>query len=79
MGQTKAVMDQALFAKAAQVAWKEHHRYATIILQLGRFHTICNLLSIIGKRFQEAGLRYLCAEAGIMAEGSVSSALQEKM
>lgn len=51
------VMDQALFAKAAQVAWKEHDRYASIILRLGTFHTICNLLSIIGKRFQDAGLR----------------------
>ena len=62
------VMDQALFAKAAEVAWKEHERYASIILRLGTFHTICNLLSIIGKRFQDAGLRDLCVEAGIMAQ-----------
>lgn len=72
-------MDQALFAKAAQVAWKEDDRYASIILRLGTFHTICNLLSIIGKRFQDAGLRDLCAEAGIMDEGSVSSVLEGKM
>lgn len=55
-------MDQALFAKAAQVVWKEHDRYASIILRLGTFHAICNLLSIIGKRFQDAGIRDLCAE-----------------
>ena len=42
------VMDQALFAKAAEVAWKENDRYGSIILQLGTFHTIFNLLSIIG-------------------------------
>ena len=72
-------MDQALFAKATEVAWKEHDRYGSIILRLGTFHTICNLLSIIGKRFQDAGLRDLYVEAGIMAEGSVSSALEVKM
>ena len=76
---TVVVMDQALFAKAAEVAWKEHDRYGSIILRLGTFHTICNLLSIIGKRFQDAGLRDLCAEAGIMDEGSVSSVLEGKM
>ena len=48
------------------------------MIRLGTFHTICNLLSIIGKRFQDAGLRDLCVEAGIMAEGSVSSALEGK-
>ena len=42
------VMDQALFAKAAEVAWKENDRYGSIILRLGTFHTIYNLLSIIG-------------------------------
>ena len=36
------------------------------------FHTICNLLSIIGKRFQNAELRDLCVESGVLAEGSVA-------
>ena len=38
---------------------------------MGVFHTICNLLSIIGKRFQDAGLRDLCVKSGVLAEGSV--------
>ena len=42
-------------------------------------HTICNLLSIIGKRYQDAGLRDLCIESGIIAEGSVSGVLEGKM
>ena len=36
------------------------------------FHTACTLISITGKRFQDAGLRNLCVEADVVAEGSVS-------
>ncbi len=39
------------------------------------FHTICNLLSIIGKRFQDAGLRDLFVESDVIAEGSVSGVM----
>ena len=37
---------------------------------------ICNFLGILGKRFQDAGLRDLCIEAGIVAEGSVTRVLK---
>ena len=73
------VMDQALYAKACEVTWKNRDVYDYIILRLGTFHTICNLLSIIGKRFQDAGLRDICIEFGILAEGSVSSVIEGKM
>ena len=70
------VMDQALYAKACEVAWKHKDLYAEVLLRLGTFHTIFNLLSIIGKRFQDAGLRDTCTESGIIAEGSVSGVLE---
>ena len=44
---------------------------------MGVFHTICNLLSIIGKRFQDAGLRDLCVESGVIAEGSVAAGVMD--
>ena len=69
------VFDQALFAKAAENVWK-NDKFSNIIIRLGTFHTICNLLSTIGKRFQDAGLRDLCIESGIIAEGSASGALE---
>ena len=37
---------------------------------MGVFHIICNLLSVLGKRFQDAGLRDLCVASGVIAEGS---------
>ena len=35
------------------------------------FHTICTFLSVIGKRFQDAGLRDVMIESGVISEGSV--------
>ena len=40
------------------------------------FHTACTMLSITGKRLQYAGLRNLCVESGVIAEGSVAEVLQ---
>ena len=70
------VMDQALYAKACEDAWKHKDLYAEVLIRLGTFHTIFNLLSIIGKRFQDAGLRNICTESGIIAEGSVSGVFE---
>ena len=42
---------------------------------MGVFHTACTLLSIIGKHFQDAGLRDFCVESGAIVEGSVAGVL----
>ena len=73
------VMDQALYTKAAEIVWKRKEQFQNIVLRLGTFHTICNVLGIIGKRFKDAGLRDLCIESGIVAEGSLRSVLEGKM
>jgi hypothetical protein len=70
------VFDQALYAKVAEVLWKHKESYKGIIIRMGTFHTMCNLLSILGKRFQDAGLRDLCIESGVLAEGSVSAVME---
>ena len=72
-------MDQALYAKATEFAWKHTSKYANIILRMGTFHTIMTLLATIGKLFQDAGLRDTCIESRIIAEGSVSGALEGRM
>ena len=51
------VLDQALYAKATEIVWKYPDMFKGLVLRMGAFHTVCNLLSIIGKRFQDAGLR----------------------
>ena len=42
---------------------------------MGVFHTACTLLSIIGKRFKDAGSEDLCVESGALVEGSVAGVL----
>ena len=69
------VFDQALYAKATEIKWKHKEKFSNLILRVGVFHTICTLLGIIGKRFQDAGLRDICIETGVIAEGSVSGVL----
>ena len=68
--------DQALYAKATEILWKHKEKFKNIIPRLGEFHTICTMLSIIGKRFQDAGLADLCSESGVIAEGSVTGVLE---
>ena len=70
------VFDQALYAKVAEILWKHKELYKGIIIRMGTFHTMCNLLSILGKRFQDAGLCDLCIESGIIAQGSVGAVME---
>ncbi len=39
------VMDQALYAKAVEIAWKHKEKFSHLILRMGTFHTICNACS----------------------------------
>ena len=71
------VLDQALYAKATEIAWGDAKKYENIILMMGNFHTICNFLSTIGKLFGEAGLRDLTIESGVIAQGSIRKVQQK--
>ena len=73
------VVDQAIYAKLSEIAWRHNVKYANVIIRLGAFHTICNALAVIGKRFQDAGLHDICIESGVVAEGSVKGVLEGKM
>ena len=72
------VFEQALYAKAAEVIWKQLQQCSHTVLRLGVFHTICTALAVIGKRFENVGLRDVAIESGIIAEGSVGSVLDGK-
>ena len=70
--------DQALYAKAAEIIWKNEEKFRPIVIRMGAFHTICNMMGTIGKRFQDAGLRDLAVESGVTAEGSITAVLEER-
>ena len=71
------VMDQALFAKACEICWKEEC-FSKIVLRMGVFHALCNMFSILGKRFGDGGLKDVLIESQIVAEGSVNGVLDGK-
>ena len=72
------VFDQALYAEACEVVWKNPDNCHPIVLRMGVFHTICTMLAVIGKRFGDAGLRYLSVEYGVIADGSIAGVLDGK-
>ena len=65
-------------AKATEIAWMYPERFGSIVLMMGNFHTICNLISTVGTMFGEAGLRDLAVEPGVIAEGSITKVLEGK-
>ena len=69
------LFDQTLYAKATEVQWKQSERFKDILLRVRVFQTAYTLLSIIGKRFQDAVLRDLCVGSDVIAEGSVAEVL----
>ena len=70
------VFDQALYAKVTEILWKDEEKMHTIIVCMGAFHTICNFLATIGKRFKDAGLRDVAVESAVIAEGSIEAVLE---
>ena len=72
------VFDQGIYAKAVEIMWKHRDMFADIVPRLGAFHTISVLLSVIGKRFGQAGLRGIIIESGTIEEGFVEAVLNGK-
>ena len=72
------VFDQAIYSKAVEIMWKHGEEFKSMIPRLGAFHTIVVLLSIIGKRFGDAGLRDTIIESGVIEEGFVAKVLDGK-
>ena len=72
------VMDEAVYAKAQWIRWTNDMFQSRLVLRLGEFHVIMSFLGVIGKRFQDGGLRDILIESNIIAEGSVNGVLSGK-
>ena len=70
--------NQALYAKATEIIWKHRDTFSEVTPRMGTFPTLCTLLNIIGKQFQGAGLRDLCIESDVIADGSIEKLLLGK-
>ena len=76
------VFDQAIYAKAVEIMWKNRDLFADIVPRFfglsGAFHTISCLQSDIGKQFSPAGLRDVIIKSGVIEEGPVDEILTRK-
>ncbi|CAB3994854.1 Hypothetical predicted protein [Paramuricea clavata] len=72
------VFDQAFYAKAMEVLWKQKEQFEGLFLMMGGFHLLMTLLAIIGDRFGDAGLRNVAVHSEVIAEGSIDSVLNGK-
>ena len=64
MEQVIVVMDQAVYAKATEIAWKHTSIHANAV---GISHTIVNALASNGKSYQYVGMRDIYIVPGIIA------------
>ena len=53
------VFDQAFYAKAVEIFWKNKNVFENLVLMLGGFHLLMMLLGIMGMQCGDAGLREL--------------------
>ena len=72
------VLDQAVYAKAAEIIWKHHNIFSRVVLRMGGFHIAMIFLAVIGKRFGDAGLQDVLIESGIVGSNAVSGVLSGK-
>ena len=66
--ETDIVMDQATYEKAVDILVNPVNAELNdfIVLRMGAFHTSCIFITVIGKRFADAGLRDLIIEANLV-------------
>ena len=69
------VFDQAIYAKAQQIRWKNDDFAKRLVIRLGEFHTCMSYLSVLGKRFGDAGLQDILIESEVVATGSINGVL----
>ena len=72
------VFDQAIYSKACEIKWKEPFKFRCCVLMMGVLHLLMVYMSILNKRFSDAGLKDALIHSSIVAEGSVDAALRGK-
>ena len=65
------VFDEAIYAKAAKMKEKNPEKFKPCALMLGIFLTLMMYLSIIGKRFGDAGLADLLVQSEVLVDGQL--------
>eukprot|EP00057_Strongylocentrotus_purpuratus_P019489 XP_011673963.1 PREDICTED: uncharacterized protein LOC105442958 [Strongylocentrotus purpuratus] len=65
------VFDQAIYAKAQEIRWRNDMFRDRLVIRMGEFHTAMAYLACIGKRFGDAGFQDIVIESEVVAAGSL--------
>ena len=72
---TFVTMDLAAAKIAYDIVWNEPVKYATVIIHLGAFHTMCSYMGSLGKMMTGSGFGEVLIESGICASGSIEKVM----
>ena len=72
------VFDQAFYAKAVDIFWKNKNVFFENLVLMLCFHLLMMLLGIMGTRYGDAGLRKFAVQSEVVAEGSIERVLEGK-
>lgn len=70
------VFDLAFYLKVQRIRWAEQQLIDKTVVRLGEFHTILSILSVLGKRFGDAGLADILVESDVIAPGSIQGVMK---
>lgn len=73
------MFDQAIYAKTIELKRKDQEKFNICVLMMVMFYMLMMFMHILSKRFADAGLHYVFMQSGVIAEGTVDSALCGKM
>ena len=70
------VFDMAIYIKAQDIRWRDSELFNRTVIRLGEFHTCMTFLSVVGKRFGDAGLFDILVESEVVAIGSANAVVE---
>lgn len=69
------VFNQAIYAKAQEIRWLNDIFIKRLVIRMGDFHTSMSFMSVIGKRFKDAGLQDILIESEAVGQGSINGVI----
>ena len=70
--------DLAIYTKAKEIQWRYPEEFETLVVRMGGFHIALNFLSVIGKKFEESGIKDLLTESGVYGSNTTLALLKGK-
>ena len=74
------IFAQGIYAKTTEIKWKEKEKFKNCVLMMRLFHDMLMIhMSILSKRFADAGLKDALIQSTLITEGSLDQAVHGKM